>query len=71
MSDSFARARQLFLDGVSLFEAGRHEQAEANFEAALALVPGRVSKQRREARVAPDRVDGARDLGRLCPVAPG
>ena len=43
MSDSFARARQLFLDGVSLFEAGRHEEAEANFEAALALVPGRVS----------------------------
>jgi predicted TPR repeat methyltransferase len=43
MTDSFAQARQLFLDGVSLFEAGRHEEAAANFEAALVLVPGRVS----------------------------
>ena len=43
MSDTFAQARQHFLDGVAQFEAGRMEQAEALFEAALALVPGRVS----------------------------
>ncbi len=43
MSDTFAQARQLFLDGLALFEAGQHEPAEARFEAALALAPGRVS----------------------------
>lgn len=43
MTDSFDQARRRFLDGVSLFEEGRLEQAAANFEAALALVPGRVS----------------------------
>ena len=43
MSDTFGQARQHFLDGLAQFEAGRIEQAEAHFEAALALVPGRVS----------------------------
>ena len=43
MTDAFSRARQHFLDGVSQFEAGCHAQAEAHFEAALALMPGRVS----------------------------
>jgi predicted TPR repeat methyltransferase len=43
MSDTFAQARQRFLDGLEHFEAGRLDHAEACFESALALVPGRVS----------------------------
>ena len=43
MSTVFDQARQLFALGVADFEAGRLAPAEARFEAALALVPGRVS----------------------------
>jgi predicted TPR repeat methyltransferase len=43
MNDSFNQAKQLFLDGVAHFEAGRLAEAEARFEASLALVPERVS----------------------------
>ena len=42
-NDHFAQARQHFLDGLAAFEAGTLPQAETHFEAALALVPGRVS----------------------------
>jgi predicted TPR repeat methyltransferase len=43
MSDPFEQARTLFMDGVRLHEAGQFEAAERQFEAALALVPGRPS----------------------------
>ena len=41
--DPFESARALFIEGVALFEAGRHADAEQRLEASLALLPGRVS----------------------------
>jgi len=43
MSNPFEQARDLFMDGVRLHEAGRFDEAERQFEASLALVPGRAS----------------------------
>ncbi len=43
MSESFERARGLFADGVRLHEAGGFAEAERQFEASLALLPGRSS----------------------------
>lgn len=43
MSDALTRARDRFLLGVAHFEAGRLDEAAADFEAALALAPGRPS----------------------------
>jgi predicted TPR repeat methyltransferase len=43
MNESFEKAKNLFVEGVSDFEAGRFEDAEAKFRSSLALVPGRVS----------------------------
>lgn len=43
MSNPFDQARDLFLDGVRLHEAGRFADAEQRFEASLALLPGRPS----------------------------
>jgi len=43
MEAGFEQARTLFLEGVARYQAGRFEQAERNFAAALALVPGRPS----------------------------
>ena len=40
---TFERARALFFEGNALLEAGACREAERRFEAALALVPGRVS----------------------------
>ena len=39
----FEAAKQCFLAGVGQYESGRFTDAQASFEAALALVPGRVS----------------------------
>jgi predicted TPR repeat methyltransferase len=43
MSDAMARARAHFLQGIDHFEQGRLDPAAADFEAALALAPGRPS----------------------------
>lgn len=43
MSDPVERAKAHFFDANAHFEAGRLEQARADYEAALALVPGRPS----------------------------
>ena len=43
MNHPFEQARTLFMDGVRLHEAGQFEEAQRQFEAALALVPGRPS----------------------------
>jgi predicted TPR repeat methyltransferase len=43
MNDSFEQARRHFVDGVAHLGADRLQQAERCFEAALALVPARVS----------------------------
>lgn len=43
MSDSFERARDLFLEGVADFEAGRLVEAEQRFAASLQIMPGRAS----------------------------
>ena len=43
MDSSFDRARDLFLDGVAHYGAGRLQAADTAFTAALALVPGRAS----------------------------
>jgi predicted TPR repeat methyltransferase len=43
MSNPFDEARDLFLDGVRLHEAGRFAEAERQFQASLALLPGRPS----------------------------
>src|SRR6185369_6213537 len=43
MSNPFEQARDFFMDGVRLHEAGRFEEAERQFLASLALVPGRAS----------------------------
>lgn len=41
--DAFTRARDLFLEGVALADAGRNAEAEAQLAAALALLPDRPS----------------------------
>jgi len=43
MSAIFEQARTFFIEGVAHYEAGRLEQAERQFTASLALVPGRAS----------------------------
>jgi predicted TPR repeat methyltransferase len=43
MPSIFDQARDRFLQGVRLYEAGRFEEAEHQFAGALALVPGRPS----------------------------
>src|SRR3982750_3656636 len=43
MDKTLEQARTLFLEGVAHYEAGRLEQAERRFDAALALAPGRPS----------------------------
>jgi predicted TPR repeat methyltransferase len=43
MDSHFEQARTLFLEGVAHYQAGRLQQAERDFAAALALVPGRPS----------------------------
>jgi predicted TPR repeat methyltransferase len=43
MTDPFEQAKDLFLQGVGDFEAGRLQEAERVFEASLELLPGRVS----------------------------
>ncbi len=43
MSDAFEQARQHFLEGLAHFQAQALPEAELCFEAALALLPGRVS----------------------------
>lgn len=40
---AFEQARDLFIAGVRAFESGHADQAQAAFEASLALVPGRAS----------------------------
>ena len=42
-TDAFERARAAFVAGIAAFESGRLEQAEAEFLASLALLPGRPS----------------------------
>jgi predicted TPR repeat methyltransferase len=43
MNGNFEQARDFFQRGIVHYEAGRFEQAERDFAASLALVPGRVS----------------------------
>jgi predicted TPR repeat methyltransferase len=43
MSATFEQAKAFFLQGLDHYQAGRFAQAERDFAAALALVPGRVS----------------------------
>ncbi|HVZ43917.1 MAG TPA: tetratricopeptide repeat protein [Ramlibacter sp.] len=43
MDESFEWGRELFLRGVTEYQAGRYAEAEWRFAEALALVPGRVS----------------------------
>ncbi|MEJ6021006.1 tetratricopeptide repeat protein [Ramlibacter sp. PS4R-6] len=43
MDESFERAKEFFLAGVRHYEAGRYEQAHAQFEASLSFVPQRAS----------------------------
>lgn len=43
MNSPLEQARQFFLDGLAHYQAGRMEQAERQFSAALALAPGRPS----------------------------
>jgi len=43
MDDTFERAKEFFLAGVRDYEAGRYEQAHAQFEASLSFVPQRPS----------------------------
>lgn len=43
MTSDFDRAKSLFLEGVSLFEAGHMAEAEQALSAALQLMPGRAS----------------------------
>jgi len=42
-ADAFERAKQLFIDGLACFAAGRYAEAERGFAASLALLPGRPS----------------------------
>ncbi|CAN5593368.1 hypothetical protein BH09PSE5_BH09PSE5_31750 [soil metagenome] len=44
-ADAFERARTLFIDGLTSFEAGRFEEAEACFVQSLQFLPGRISTQ--------------------------
>ena len=43
MNPTFDAAKGFFLQGLGHYQAGRYEQAAAQFEASLSLVPGRVS----------------------------
>ena len=43
MSANFEQAKTFFLQGLGHYEAGRYEEAEREFAASLALVPGRAS----------------------------
>jgi len=43
MSEHFEKAKELFVEGIQCFEAGRFAEAEQKFQASLALVPGRAS----------------------------
>lgn len=43
MDSAFEQARNLFLEGVAHYQAGRLQQAEQKFAGALALMPGRPS----------------------------
>ncbi|HSV45057.1 MAG TPA: tetratricopeptide repeat protein [Ramlibacter sp.] len=43
MSGNFEQGKQFFLTGLAHYQAGRFEQAERDFSAALSLVPGRPS----------------------------
>jgi predicted TPR repeat methyltransferase len=43
MSDTFEQAREFFQHGIAHYEAGRFREAERDFAASLALLPGRVS----------------------------
>lgn len=43
MSSTFEQAKAFFLQGLAHYQAGRFEQAERDFAASLALVPGRPS----------------------------
>ena len=43
MSADFDRARAHFVNGVEAFEVSRFDDAEREFNASLALLPGRVS----------------------------
>lgn len=43
MSASFDQAKQFFTQGLAHYQAARFEQAERDFAASLALLPGRVS----------------------------
>ncbi|NPC58436.1 tetratricopeptide repeat protein [Caenimonas soli] len=43
MSDNFEQARQFFVQGLAHYQAGRFEEAERDFAASLALLPGRPS----------------------------
>ncbi|AEG91577.1 tetratricopeptide repeat protein [Ramlibacter tataouinensis] len=43
MSDTFEQAKTFFLQGLHHYQQGRFEQAQTQFEASLALLPGRPS----------------------------
>lgn len=43
MNDTFEQAKAFFLQGLDHYQAGRHAQAERDYSASLALLPGRVS----------------------------
>jgi len=43
MNESFEKARDLFLAGISAYESGRFIEAEKSFELSLTLMPDRVS----------------------------
>ena len=43
MSASFDQAREFFVQGLAHYQSGRYAQADAQFSASLALLPGRVS----------------------------
>ena len=43
MNENFQKAKDLFVQGITDFEAGRLDAAEAKFQSSLLLVPGRVS----------------------------
>lgn len=43
MSSTFEQSKSFFLQGLAHYQAGRFEQAERDFAASLALVPGRAS----------------------------
>ena len=43
MSSNFEQARQFFVQGLAHYQAGRFAEAERDFAASLALLPGRPS----------------------------